>query len=99
MVPAMETPLLTIQADVADMQQLGITSLTFAVIGTEQGLQGRVTLMTGDHVLQDGTVHMSISYTDLQRLSYDMEKGKLSPPYSIAGTGLEVDHWLWKRSE
>jgi hypothetical protein len=57
----------------------------------------RITLIQGDDVLQDSAVHMSASYTDLLRLHGDMERGKLDPPYSIPGTGLEVNHWLWKK--
>jgi len=95
----MEMELLTTDGDVADMMELGITSLRFAVVGTEQGLQVRITTKQGDEVLRDAAVYMSVSYTDVLRLSFDMEQGKLNPPYGIPGTGLEVNHWLWKKPE
>ena len=97
MVPVMEQELLKTQGDMAGMTELGVTSFIFDIVGTEQGIQARITLMQGDDVLQDEVVHMSASYTDLLRLSFDMEKGKLQPPYSIPGTGLEVAHWIWKK--
>jgi hypothetical protein len=93
----MEIELLQTLVDVKDLVDAGITRVDVAVVGTEQGLQVRMKALPGEALFDDWKAHMSVSYADVLRLSFDMEKGKLQPPYGIPGTGLEVNHWLWKK--
>ena len=69
----------------------------FELVGTEQGLQVRSTEVTGKGELMHGPVdQFSISYPEVLQLSYDIEKGKLAPPYGIVGNGLDTQSEVWQ---
>ncbi len=86
----MEVPLNTIEVDGGVRIQL---------FGTEQGIQVRGTVMDGDDVVDGPHDYYSISYFDILEMSDDIEKGHPKRGYGIAGSGLELNHWHWKRQD
>jgi hypothetical protein len=80
--------------DTTPRRDAAIAPPTLEIVGTEQGIQVRLTGPGGEEI--EHMDQVSISYTELLRLSYDMEKGELRPPCGHGGSGLEVNNPVWK---
>jgi hypothetical protein len=90
----MEVQLFSIEIDTSNTGKVNIEGF-----GTEQGIQVRATVSDRDEVLDGPRDHYSISYLDILEMSDDIEKGHPKRGYGIAGSGLELNHWHWKRQD